>query len=120
MKLKFNALVLVASMFAVPAFAADFSTANTFSDITTADTADNGTIVTEINLVLAATTDAVSPAYDGNVTLIGQIGSTGNVALVSQTGTANFVGVVQDSTNIQNATVAIQNGANNKAVVSQK
>ena len=116
MKLKFKALVLVASLFAAPAFAADIATD---IGVIGASTDLAATDLPALNLAVMAE-DISAAAYDGyNVAYISQQGD-GNYALIDQTGgTGNYASIQQTADNPIAVAVIVQNGNGNRASVNQ-
>jgi hypothetical protein len=114
MKLKLQALALVATLMAAPAFAADIAT-----DIGTigASTDLGADLLTTSAAAMAE--DIASPAYDAlNVAYVAQ---DGNYALIDQNGagTGNFAAINQSAAAGLNVGVIAQNGNGNRAFINQ-
>jgi len=116
MKLKLQALALVATLMAAPAFAADIAT-----DIGTigASTDLGADLLTTSAAAMAE--DISAPAYDAlNVAYVAQVGD-GNYALIDQNGagTGNFAAINQSAAAGLSVGVIAQNGNGNRAFINQ-
>jgi len=119
MKLKFNALVLAASMIAAPAFAADYAV----SALDVTATAFDATIVPGIAGTEIAAYAFAGAIYDENVAIIGQVGDN-NFAVIDQDSTAGYGNVAlinQNNAGVITGQVAFigQLGNNNFAFINQ-